>query len=159
MKSNKKLIISSGVIGTFLALAHIGLVIGLICYLILGDTDLSEYGLAGIVVAIFVALAKVLAIGAIIISFFAGIYLLISSMVTTFAKKDKARRVFAILNCILLSFETLIEVIALFMLIASVSSGVSFLWVLAVLAALAVTVSCFALNIILAKKPKKVEEN
>lgn len=160
MTSNKKLSISSGVIGVTVALAHIALAIGLIIYMVInkGVINLEDMGIAAIAVAIFAAIAIVIAIAAVIVSLFMGLFFFSSSLVTLFAKKDKARRVFAIINCVFLAMEILVEVIVFFTSIGRAFNGEGFLLVLISAVALAVTVSWFALNIVLAKKPKQIEE-
>lgn len=158
MKSNKKIRISCGVIGTLFSLAHLALAIYLICVMVKGKLDLSEYGIAGLVIAVFAVIGIILAIAVVIVASALGLYYLPASMVTIFAKSDKAVRIFSIINCVFIAFELLIEITFIFGTIVNGFRNGNYLAAFGGITLFFATVSWFALNIILAKKPKKIEE-
>ena len=158
MRQNKALNISSGVIGTLFAAAHLALAAYLIRSMFAdGITDLNGSGPEMLIVGFFFLLVEFVAIAAVIGITFAGLFYLASSMVTIFAKSNRARRVFAIINCVFISLEILEEVSFIFGTIVRGFRDGNYLSAFAGIMIFLTTVTWLVLNIILARKPKNTQ--
>ena len=156
MKQNKALNISSGVIGTLFAAAHLAFAVYLIRFMLAdGLTDLNGSGQEMLIVGFFFILVEFVAIAAVIGMAFFGLFYIASSMVTIFAKHGKTIRVFAIINCVFISLETLEEVNFIFGMIVRGFRDGNYLSAFAGTAIFLTTVTWLVLNIILARKYKK----
>ena len=156
MKQNKALNISSGVIGTLFAAAHLALAVYLIRFMLAdGLTDLNGSGPEMLIVGFFFVLVEFIAIAAVVGIAFFGLFFLASSMVTIFVKHGKTIRVFAIINCVFIALETLEEINFIFGIIVRGFRDGNYLSAFAGIMIFLTTVTWLILNIILAQKYKK----